>query len=336
MEWFRDLVRPQKKLSDISLPASVGDLFSEFDIFYVCYSEPNREENWAQILSILPKAQKVEGVHGFDRALKVCARKSKTNHFFVIDGDNQIVEERIKRQVPVSELKDHWVLSWSSLNPVNGLNYGNGGLKLWPKSTALKIKSHEKSSKDQDQTDYCFLADYYLIDDFATKTIMNKTPEQAFRAGFREGVKMSLAWGKQVPLSHDNFELLLGPQNRMRLKTWCEAGADCKNGLWGIAGARLGLKKNVVDLFDCQEINSYEKIDHFMEKELLNPLKMTKAREVLTQADKLALMTKIQEWGDEIRRVIPLNLTLMSPEESQRFKNNFVNPERSGLLKERR
>ena len=64
------------------LMSSLREIFEKMDVFYVCFEEPNRFENWKQIKSILKKAQKVEGVVGFDNALKTCARKSTTDHFF--------------------------------------------------------------------------------------------------------------------------------------------------------------------------------------------------------------------------------------------------------------
>ena len=192
--------------------------------------------------------------------------------FFIIDGDNRVLEDRLDRKLQLEEVSNQWVLSWSSLNSMNALIYGNGGLKLWPREVAMGIKTHENALKTGDQTDYCFVAKYYMVDDFVTETVVNTTPRQAFRAGFREGVKMSLQWGKQVSLNRENFNSALGKQNRLRLKIWCEVGADVMNGYWAILGARLGLKMNVIDLFNHRFINSYDWIDKCLLFQIFNPL----------------------------------------------------------------
>ena len=333
MELLRRLFSKNNRLSKVSLPASTMQLFEIFDVFYVCFDEPNRQKNWQAIQKVLPKAKKVEGVVGFDRALKTCAHLSKTDHFFVIDGDNQLISERLSRPIPMEKPEDHWVLSWSSRNPLNALNYGNGGLKLWPKNVALSIQSHESSGKKGDQTDYCFLADYYLVDDYVTQTLINETAEQSFRAGFREGVKMTLAWGEQVELNFDNFEESLGWQNRQRLKTWCEVGADSKNGLWAIAGARLGLYKNCIEQFDCRLINSYQDIRGLMKKEIIEPLHIFSSLEKLNLEDEQKLIQWIETLGEKINQALPIGLNFLNTSMSREFKKNFKNPERSGLLK---
>ena len=309
------------------------ELFKKFDVFYVCFDEPNRKENWRQIQSIIKNAKKVEGVVGFDKALKTCARSSSTDYFFVIDGDNKILESRLLNPFGLSSFQNQWVLSWSSLNSINGLIYGNGGLKFWPKKIALEIKSHENSWEHGDQTDYCFLADYYLVGDYVTETIVNSTAQQAFRSGFREGVKMSLQWGKQVPLNKENFETSLGKQNRLRLKVWCQVGADASNGYWAILGARLGLKMNVVDLFDHRMINSYSWIDDLLSAQVLAPLGITLGEQTQSLGFvEEKLFGKINELGKILNEHLPLHLKLLEPKESLLFKENFVNPSRSGLL----
>ena len=332
MELTKTNMAPTLPLSQIRQPFMVEELLDMFDVFYVCFDEPNRKENWQSILQQLPQAKKVEGVVGFDKALKTCAEQSETPYFFVIDGDNRLLPDRFVRSLNFDELKDHWVLSWSSMNPVNGLSYGNGGLKLWPKDVALSIETHESAGSDDDKTDYCFIADYFMVDDYCTETVMNNSFTQAFRAGFREGVKMSLAWGKQVELNKNNFEEMLGPQNRMRLQVWCEVGDDCLNGVWGILGARLGLIKNVIEKFDYQKINSYDWIDQYLVGEILPSLGIRPEDVESLMWERAPLDRYLEELAGQIQEHLPLALKLYSPIESMEFKKQLVNPPRSGLL----
>lgn len=330
MDFLKRLIGPFQPIQKKNRHLTVEDLIQRYDVFYVCYDEPNRFENWSQIKGYVPKARKVEGVIGFDNALKTCARLSRTSHFFVVDGDNQWIGNKLQSPLPFRSFDEHWVLSWSSLNPANGLCYGNGGLKLWPQQVALEIKSHENATDKSDQTDYCFLADYYLVDDHVTQTLVHRTPLQAFRAGFREGVKMSLSWGLQVELSDENFDSELGWQNRERLKVWCEVGSDVANGDWGILGARFGLKKNVIDQFDCRQMNSHKWIESAFITEVLKPLGVTQFP--LTNTQKIEQRQMIDSLGDAINQKIPIDLKYLEPQASKKFKENFKNPERSGLL----
>ncbi len=321
-----------QSLRELAPRVSLSKLLHEFDVFYVCYDEPNRWDHWTQIKQLLPKAKKVEGVVGFDRALKVCAKRASTSYFFLIDGDNRLLPERLDQMVDLSEVEDHWVLSWSSLNRLNGLTYGNGGLKLWPRRLAQELRSHESALSDDDQTDYCFIADYCLVDNFATETVVTGTHKQAFRAGFREGVKMALDWGRQVELNNENFNTLLGKQNRLRLKVWCEIGDDVPNGCWGILGARFGLKMNVIEKFDYRSINSYLWIDDFLQQKVLQPLSLNSEKFDTFSNGRLQILPLIEALGDEINQAIPLNLQSYSPAASLEFKRIFKNPPRKGLL----
>ena len=332
MEILKSLLSTKRKLTDLPQPLVVEDMIELFEVFYVCFDEPNRAENWKEILEIIPRAKKVEGVVGFDNALKACASQSKTDYFFLIDGDNKLVPERFSNTVEIPEIKDHWVLSWSSYNPVNGLSYGNGGLKLWPKHVALNINTHENAESEDDQTDYCFIADYYLVDDFVTETVINVTPVQAFRAGFREGVKMSLSWGKQVKLTDQNFDQALARQNRLRLKAWCELGNDSINGCWAILGARLGLMKNAIENFDYSAINSYEWIDKYFIGEVLPRLELSLEPIESLNWKRSGLTKFLKEIGEVINRNLPIDLQEVSPKESLEIKRDFRNPSRAGLL----
>ena len=332
MSLMRSLFSKKQKITQLKQPFNVEVLFVLFDVFYVCFDEPNRKENWDQIKSIIPKAKKVEGVVGFDQALKECAKQSSTDYFFLIDGDNQLMERRFRRSLSVENIQDDWVLSWASLNTVNGLTYGNGGLKLWPKDVALNINSHENADSEDDQTDYCFIASYYLVDDYVSRTIINKTYKQAFRAGFREGVKMSLAYGKQVDFNQVDFETTLGRQNRLRLKIWCEVGADVLNGMWAILGARMGLYYNAVRMFDYKGINSYEWIESLLQEDVFDSLDIRADEVDSGEFDVRRLAPVIEQFGEKIKEKLPMDLKLLTPIESLKFKEEFQNPSRSGLL----
>ena len=332
MDFLKSFFQSKTKLSGLPQPIVVKNLIQQFDVFYVCFDEPNRHENWEHILQLIPEAKKVEGVVGFDNALKTCAKRSQTDYFFLIDGENKLIADRLEHPVEIPNIQGHWVLSWSSLNQVNGLVYGNGGLKLWPKQVAIEIRAHENASDEDDQTDYCFIAEYCLVDDYVSETIINSTPTQAFRAGFREGVKMSLVHGKQVELNKENFNQTLASQNRMRLKAWCELGNDSLHGCWSILGARLGLKKNALEKFDCKSVNSYEWIDQYFITLVLPELGLNIEEIISLEWSREKLKSFSKTLGEELNQELPLGLREIPPIESLQIKRDLKNPSRKGLL----
>ena len=111
---------------------------TELDIFYISYDEPNCEEHWADLLNKVPWAKRVHGVKGFDAAHKEAAKQSETDRFITVDGDNIVMDDFFEQVLDVPD-QDHdgnniseSIFSWNAKNILNGLVYGNGGLKCWP------------------------------------------------------------------------------------------------------------------------------------------------------------------------------------------------------------
>ena len=117
-------------------------LIKNLDIFYVSYDEPNKEEFWDDLIMKFPSAKRVDGVKGFDSAHKECARNSNTNWLVTVDGDCIVDPSFFNVEV---DMYSDAVYSWSTRNYINGLEYGNGSLKIWPKDVMLNTKNYGKS-----------------------------------------------------------------------------------------------------------------------------------------------------------------------------------------------
>jgi len=211
---------------------------AEVDIIYLSYDEPNADKNYADLLTKVPWAKRVHGVEGSDAAHKACAKLSETERFITVDGDNTIRQDFINQVLDFDEHTDleHSVISWCGKNAINGLLYGNGGLKCWPKQYVLDMKTHENADPDnkQAQVDFCWDLQYIQQNSCYSDVHNNETPHQAWRAGFREGVKMALDRG----VKPTKEEFLNGHwKNLHRLWIWLMVGADVKNGSWAILGA---------------------------------------------------------------------------------------------------
>jgi hypothetical protein len=211
----------------------------EQDIIYLSYDEPNAEKNYADLLTKVPWAKRVHGVKGSDAAHKACAAASDTEYFVTVDGDNIIDTKFLEVEIDINKLglTPSHVFSWCGRIHVNGLMYGNGGLKLWTRKFVNEMRTHENSDPTDTKglVEFCFDDLYYQFNENYSESYTNASPFQAWRAGFREGVKMSLDQGAKV----ENLQSVWW-QNYHRLLIWASVGADVENGIWSILGAREG------------------------------------------------------------------------------------------------
>lgn len=228
----------------------------EFDVIYISYDEPNAEENWADLFDKVPWAKRVHGVKGFDEAHKEAARQSATDHFITVDGDNKIDPTFFDQEI---KFNPDWIYSWAAKNHINHLIYGNGGLKLWPKHLVMNMQTHEKT---KDNVEFCWVLPYYQMNDWYSVSYNNCTPYQAFRVGYREGVKLALHEGKKVQNLKECW-----PGNIKRLMVWMTVGADVENGIYSVYGARLGFYDCFLCDLDIKKIADYSWFEEMWETE---------------------------------------------------------------------
>lgn len=230
---------------------------NELDIFFISYDEPNCEDHWADLLRQYPWANRVHGVKGFDEAHKICAQNSMTERFITVDGDTIVYPEFANVTVDVpDEIVDTAVLSWTSENAVNGLRYGNGGIKCWPVNTTLEMNTHENSDSEGNEVEFCWALPFLQFDQCMSKSFINGSPYQAFRAGYREGVKMMLDRGSVIDISEIHSRLWNG--NIRRFIMWACVGHDVPNGIWSILGARKGAVDLFINKIDHTKIADYD------------------------------------------------------------------------------
>lgn len=281
----------------------------DYDIIYLSYDEPNAEKNYADLLNKVPWAKRVHGVKGSDAAHKACANLSETDKFVTVDGDNIIKEDFLNQELDFDEHKDlsKCVISWAGYNVVNGLMYGNGGLKLWPKEYVLNMRTHENAPADDPnaQVDFCWDAEYIQMNSCFSDVYNNATPYQAWRAGFREGVKMSLERGVRV--AHDDFHKVIHWKNLNRLLVWMNVGIDSQNGIWAILGARQG----------CYMTNFDESWDYVNVRDFDHLLELWK--KITPETDEQAFEQSV-EYGKILKNKLGLPVSILDEEASKFFK----------------
>src|ERR1035437_7213769 len=216
---------------------------ADCSVVFLSYDEPKKEEFWLKVKNMVPWAVRVDGVKGSDAAHKAAAAASETFRFFLIDGDTLPQESFFNIQLDFTDKDPNFKLAqyrWKSTNVINGLRYGNGGISSWTKSYVQQMNTHEASDgNDNNTVDFCLDSGnnlYWAMWDCFSTTYPNSTPFQAWRAGFREGVKMCLNRG-QVP-DVATFKESVASRNLNNLTIWHNVGADVENGMWAIYGAQ--------------------------------------------------------------------------------------------------
>lgn len=305
----------------------IGDL----DVFYISYDEPAKEEHWANLMMKFPFAKRVDGVKGFDNAHKECARQSETSRFIGIDGDNIVDEKFFDLEITFPENTDlaNSIVSWSAKNMVNGLVYGNGGIKCWPVDLVLEMKTHENAEDETKKVDFCWDLNYIQMNNIYSEVYNAGSPFQAFRAGYREGVKMSLDEGKKVPI--EDFKKRIWPKNYERLITWCNVGADVENGIWACYGARLGCYDvNFVEDYKLENISSFDWFKSYFEEDVLPMFSggSEKCAKTGVEWDYDKLYDESIRIGDILADKIGMEIADPTAELGRFFKRVYTNPPR--------
>lgn len=193
-----------------------------YDVVMVTNDETNAEENWRRLLAFVPGARRVRGATSIGAAYAAAAVAAVTPHFFAIDGDSWILDG-FDFAVDTPPAPDE-TLVWLARNPVNGLVYSHGAIKLLPTE---RMRAMQGTSAI-DVTSASGRLRYIRVE--ASEHRFNASPFEAWRAAFRECVKIAGS-----PTDGD-----LGERIAMLLRTWCEIGAEAPFGRWTMEGARAG------------------------------------------------------------------------------------------------
>jgi len=285
---------------------------ADLDCIYLSFDEPEKEQYWVRIKNMVPWAKRVDGVKGSDSAHKAAANASDTERFILIDGDNipdsAFFNQTLRFPTPDYEQA---VFRWRARNHVNGLMYGNGGLSSWTREFALNMRTHENTDgRDETVVEFCFDPFYWPMYDCYSTTYPNQSPFHAWRAGFREGVKMCLNQGQKPTIV--DFKQRVHQRNLDHLTIWHNVGTDVEHGIWCIAGSRMGTYMAMLTNVDHVMVQDFERL-----RELWDTVK---------DSDPRLLANRVAE---ELGTMLDLPMSMLESEQSRFFKHhyrsNFVN-----------
>lgn len=215
-----------------------------YDVFFISYDEPNAEENWEQLIQKVPYAKRVHRVKGIFNAHKAAAEQSASKMFFVVDGDSEIVDG-FDFSLEIFNEESKYVHIWKARNPVNGLEYGYGGLKLF----CTDMFENMTGEMPLDMSTLIGNG-VKLIDTVASITRFDSSAFHTYRGAFRECAKLA---SKQIKNQVDE-------ETDARLEAWLDNGfgkygTEAKTG--ALEGMRFGraYKNNQAML---AKINDYE------------------------------------------------------------------------------
>jgi hypothetical protein len=279
---------------------------ADLDCIYLSYDEPEKEEFWVKIRNMVPWAKRVDGVKGSDAAHKAAAAASDTERFILIDGDN-LPDPAFFNQTLTFPTADYEqaVFRWRARNHVNGLMYGNGGLSSWTRTFVNSMRTHEATDgRDETVVEFCFDPLYWAMHDCYSTTYPNGSPRHAWRAGFREGVKMCLDRGRKPTAAE--FKQRVHQRNLDNLTVWQNVGLDVDQGAWAIAGARMGTYKTMLTDWDFREVQWFDSLEAIWES-----VKSTDPAEI------------IQCYTDPLQTQLDLPTAILMPDQSQFFKHHY-------------
>ena len=203
---------------------------TEYDIVFISYDEPKCDENYNKLLERFPRTKRIHGVSGIYKAHIEAAKLCTSDYFWVVDGDSEIVPE-FNFDYVVGFYDYERVRVWRSINPINDLVYGYGGVKLLPRTSVLKKFNNYYTIEKPDMTT-SISRNYEPIMVVSNITKFNTDPFTTWRSSFRECVK----------LSSRIINGQIDSETQNRLDIWASVGRDRDYGIYALAGAILGQK----------------------------------------------------------------------------------------------
>lgn len=285
---------------------------ADLDCIYLSYDEPQKEEFWLKVKHMVPWAKRVDNVKGSDAAHKAAGEASDTERFILIDGDNMPEESFFNIQLDFTNKDETFrkaQFRWKAINSINGLRYGNGGMSSWTKTYVREMQTHEHQTEGDESriADFCLDSKdnlYWAMHDCYSTTYPNYTPFQAWRAGFREGVKMSLNRGLRPTV--DEFKETVASRNLNNLTIWQNIGMDVENGEWAIMGARMGTHMTMLTDWDVHNVQWFDNYPAMWE--------------TVKNEDPIELA---ESYGVELRTKLGLPMCALDKEQSKFFKRHY-------------
>lgn len=226
---------------EVDIIASVP---KKFDIVFISYQEENAEDNYAILKDRFPYAKRIHGIKGIHQAHIEAAKICHTDMFWIVDGDAVIVDD-----FNFNHTVERWDMTtvhvWRSINPVNDLIYGYGGVKLFPREMTINM---DMTKPDMTTS---ISSKFKAMPIISNITKFNTSPYNTWKSAFRECCKLS---SKIIDRQKDD-------ETTNRLHIWTSKGEEKEFGKYAIAGAKSGAAygaRNKGNLEALKKINDFD------------------------------------------------------------------------------
>ena len=245
-EWHFKFIANKK---EVDIQASTPN---PYDIVFISYQEPNADENFENLKTRFPDRviHRVHGVTGIHQAHIEAAKVCDTPMLYIVDGDAVVVDDfNFDWQVPAWQYNHVHV--WRSKNPVNGLVYGYGGIKLFPRHETLNmdISKPDMTTSISDK--------FVAMPKVSNITAFNTDAFNAWKSAFRECAK----------LSSKVIDRQKSKETNERLRTWCMYMIpDTPFGEDALQGAKAGTAYGTRNKGNVQALKTINDFDWLKEK----------------------------------------------------------------------
>jgi hypothetical protein len=210
-----------------------------YDINFISCGELNSEKNYQHLRSRFPIVKRIRNIAGIHNAHIAAAQQSFTSMIWIVDAD-AVIDDNFNFDFLTD--KDDTVYVWHSKNPINDLEYGYGGVKLFPRKMLLNV---DTTTLDMTTS----ISKYFSVIPIVSNiTEFNTDPFNTWKSAFRECVK----------LASKSINRQLDEESEFRLKVWCEKGSDRNYGNYSILGANQAKKFVEDNPNDLLNINNFE------------------------------------------------------------------------------
>ena len=228
------------KKKEIDIVASMP---RPFDIAFISYYESFADENYRRLNYPSHKIYRVDGVKGIHQAHIEAAKMCQTDMFYVIDADAIIESDfEFNYQIPYYDFNaKSTVHVWKSRNPINGLEYGNGGVKLLPRQMTIDMDLSKPDMTTSISKWFRPMPDVSNINGF------NTDPFNTWKSSFRECCKLA---SRVIDRQQEE-------ETQERLRVWCEESIDSYAIDGAISGRDYGIEHKT-NLEALKKINDFE------------------------------------------------------------------------------
>lgn len=210
--------------------------------YFLNYDDPNAQKNYKKAKEKILDLQKIDTEMSIHSSHRLCAEKSLTNQFMVIDADAVILHNFNLSDIYEITKDQNFVYIFSAINPINNLEYGHGGIKIFQKKFFNNDNKIDMSTS--------FVGKIKTIKKTLNLHKFNTSSFHTWRTAFRECVKLSSSVIENRNPLDDEY----------RLTQWCEKFNNVDFVEYAKSGALLGREfgyKNKNDLTQLSYINDF-------------------------------------------------------------------------------